>query len=118
MYFKDWEELRKLSPIENKTWNKEILYEYLVWSCHRDFAKPINDFFTKYQNDEELAELLFEFLLNTDYDGSDCQMGAARYISKLDKELLRKKKNLLLLAQKNDIVWKRPFHDDKYLEWL
>lgn len=118
MYFRSWEELKKLHPIDNGIWNKDILYEYLVWSCHRDFKNSIDDFFVKYQDDEELAQLLFDFLLNDDFNGSDSQMGAAYYISTLDKELLKKKKELLLLAQKNETEWKRPFRCDEYLEWL
>lgn len=118
MYFRNWEELEKLSPVDNGKWNKEILYEYLVWSCNRNFREPIDSFFLKYQQDEKLAELLFDFLLNDEFDGSDSQIGAARYIARLDKELLKKKKGLLLLAQKNEVKWKRPFHNKEYLEWL
>lgn len=111
MYFKKWEELKVFHPIEKGIWNKEILCEYLVWSCHRDFKKSIDDFFIKYQQNERLAELLFDILLNDDLDGSDCQMGAAYYIARLDKELLKKKKELLLQTQKNEVEWKRPFQE-------
>lgn len=118
MYFKNWDELKKLCPVDNGKWNKEILYEYLVWSCNRNFSAAIDDFFMKYQQDEELAELLFDFLLNDEFDGSDSQIGATYYIARLNKELLKKKKDLLLLAQKNEITWKRPFQNEEYLEWL
>lgn len=111
MYFKNWEELKVLHPIEKGIWNKEILYEYLVWSCHRDFRKSIDKFFIEYQQDEKLAEMLFDFLLNDEFDGSDAQMGAAYYVARLDKELLQKKKELLLQAQKNEVEWKRPFKE-------
>ncbi len=118
MYFRNWEELEKLCPVQNKTWNKELLEEYLIQSCNSRFTKPIDSFMAKYQKDEALAELLFDFLLNDVYDGSDSQMGAAKYIARMDKELLRRKKNLLLQAQKNEVVWKRPFRTDEYLDWL
>ncbi len=118
MYFKNWEELRALCPIENGKWNREVLYEYLVWCCYRDFSDAVNEFMAAYRKDEALADLLFDVLSNDDYDGSDSQMGAAYYIARLDRELLRKKKDLLLLAQQNEVEWKRPFHDEEYLSWL
>lgn len=75
-------------------------------------------FFANYENDEKLVNLLFEFLLNDYYDGSDSQMGAARYIGKINKGLLRRKKGLLLKAQENEVAWKRPFPHDEDLTWL
>lgn len=118
MQFKDWEELKRLCPITNGAWNKEFLYEYLVQSCNQNFSKQIEAFFLKYRNDERLADLLFSFLLDNDYDGSDSQMGAAYFISKMDKQLLKGKKELLLKAQKNEVHWKRPFPHDEHLEWF
>lgn len=119
MYFRNWEELEWFYPLlENGTWDRERLYEYLVWSCHRDFTGPIDAFMARHRGDEQLVELLFQFLLCEDYDGSDSQMGAARYIARLDRELLRQKRDLLLRAQQNEVLWKRPFWDDQYLEWL
>lgn len=112
MYFRSWEELKKLCPIKNGKWNKEILYEYLVWSCNKNFRDYIDNFFQKYQQDEKLAELLFDFIFNDEFDGSDSQMGAARYIARLDKELLKKNKDLLMMAQENEVKWKRPFIDE------
>ena len=112
------EELNNIVPVDKGIWNKEYLYEWLVWSCNSRFKNHINKFFEKYTDNEELAELLFSFLLDDDYDGSDCQMGSAFYISKLKRELLIKKKDLLLLAQENEVYWKRPFQTDEYLEWL
>lgn len=117
MHFRDWEELSKFCPVENGVWNKEYLYEYLVQSCGK-FSKYIDEFMEKYLKDEALAELLFDFLLDDYYDGSDSQMRAARYIARMDKELLKKKRELLLKAQKNEVKWKRPFQDEEYLEWL
>ena len=87
-------------------------------SCNRNYKNQLDNFFAQYTSDEMLAELLFGFLLDDNFDGSDCQMGAAYYIARLDRELLRKKKALLLLAQKNEVFWKRPFQDDTYLKWL
>ena len=63
--------------------------------------------------------MLFSFLLDDYYDGSDCQMGAARLISKLDRQMLRTKKELLLKAQENEVYWKRPFPPGAdNLDWL
>lgn len=118
MYFSSPEELKGIVPFGKGIWNKEYLYEYLVWSCNSKFEKYINKFFEEYMDDEELAELLFSFLLDEDYDGSDCQIGASFYIAKLGRELLIKKKDLMLLAQENEVYWKRPFQADEYLEWL
>ena len=118
MYFSSPEELKSIVPFSNGIWNKEYLYEYLVWSCNSNFKKYIDGFFDSYRHDEELAELLFSFLLDEDYDGSDSQMGAAFYIAKLERKVIKKKKELLLLAQENEVYWKRPFQTDEYLEWL
>ena len=65
-----------------------------------------------------LLDLLFDILLDDDYDGSDAQIGAAYYISKLDKSVLKMKKEKLLQAQKNDVFWKRPFSKNDNLKWL
>ncbi len=45
-------------------------------------------------------------------------MGAARIISKMDRQLLQAKKELLLQAQSNEVYWKRPFPDAENLDWL
>ena len=113
-----WEELERNCPLRDRTWDKALLYEYLVWSCYRDVEEQLHSFFEKHKCDERLAGLLFEFLLDEDYDGSESQIGAAYYIARLDKGLLRRKKELLLAAQQNEVFWKRPFQDDGYLEWL
>lgn len=120
MYYSTWEELQKVCPIVDGTWDKERLYEYLVQSCYQ-FSEQIENFFMEYRNDEKLADLLFSFLFDDDYDGSDSQIGAARVISRMDHQLLRKKKDLLLKAQASEVYWKRPFPpflNDEYLEWL
>lgn len=119
MYFSSPEELEQIIPICDGIWNKDYLYEYLVWSCDMKFKEYINQFFSSYLNDEDLADLLFSFLLDDYYDGSDVQMGAARLIAKLDRQLLRAKKELLLKAQENEVYWKRPFPSDaENLDWL
>ena len=114
MYFASLEELKNIIPISNGIWNKE----YLIWSSNAKFEKYIDSFFEEYSDNEELAELLFSYLLDDNYDGSDCQMGAAYYIAKLDKEILKSKKDLLLQAQENDVDWKRPFPANEHLEWI
>ncbi len=114
MYFKDSGELKALSPLKDGKWDRDILYEYLVWSCNERFAVFTDSYFDRYKNDELLADMLFDFLLCEYYDGSDCQMGAARYIARLDISVLKKKKTLLQRAQENVVLWKRPFGDDEY----
>ena len=118
MYFKSWEELEALCPIEGGYWNKDALEEYLIQSCSSRFSGEINAFMAEHQGDEALAELLFSFLLDDTYDGSDCQMGAAWYVARMERNVLRKKKDLLLQAQQNEVAWKRPFRDSGSLEWL
>lgn len=118
MYFASPDELKRIVPIQNGIWNKEYLCEYLIWSSNIKFEKYINHFFEEYLNNEELADLLFLFLLDDYYDGSDCQIGAANLLAKMDKEILILKKDLLLQAQKNEVCWKRPFPNDECLEWI
>lgn len=118
MYFHSPEESKSIVPICGGVWNKEHLYEYLVWHADIRFTEYIDSFFDAYLDDEDLADMLFSFLLDDHYDGSDSQMGAARIISKMDRQLLRKKKGLLLQAQRNEVYWKRPFLDPEELEQL
>lgn len=118
MYFSSPEELKNIIPICDGVWNKDYLYEYLVWSCNVRFEEYVNCFFSDYLSDENLADMLFSFLLDDNYDGSDSQIGAARLISKLDRPLLQAKKELLLKAQSNKVYWKRPFFDAENLDWL
>lgn len=108
MYYATWAELQNVCPIVDGVWDKERLYEYLVAICHK-FSEQVEAFFMDYRADEALAELLFSFLFDEDYDGSDSQMGAAYVLQKMDRQLLRKKKDLLLKAQANEVEWKRPF---------
>ena len=118
MYFASVEELKNIVPVCNGIWNKEYLYEYLVWHSNIKFKEYIGNFFQSYLDNTDLADLLFSFLLDDYYDGSDCQMGAARLISNMDRKLLKDKKDLLLQAQKNEVYWKRPFPHDEHLEWI
>ena len=118
MRFNSWDELKKETPFCHGEWDKDKLKEYLIQSCSTDFNLKIRLYFAQFREDENLADLLFSFLLDDDYDGSDSQMGAARVISGMDRRLLRKKKDLLLRAQENEVFWKRPFLHDEHLEWL
>lgn len=118
MYFSSPEELEQIVPVCNGIWNKGYLYEYLVWRCNIRFREHIDRFFAGYLTDENLADLLFSFLLDDEYDGSDSQMGAARLLAKMDKQLLQSKKELLQKAQSNEVYWKRPFPNEKDLDWL
>lgn len=118
MYFSAPEELNKIIPICDGVWNKDYLCEYLIWSCNIKFEAYVNSFFNSYLSDENLADILFSFLLDDYYDGSDSQMGAAHLISKMDRQVLKAKKELLLKAQGNEVYWKRPFPNAEKLEWL
>ena len=118
MYFSSPEDLKRIVPVFNGVWNKEYLYEYLVWRCSTRFQEYIDSFFDSYLDNEDLADLLFSFLLDDNYDGSDSQMGAARLLSRMDRRLLQAKKELLMKAQGNEVYWKRPFPDEKGLDWL
>lgn len=118
MYFHSPEELKEIVPVCSGVWNRDYLYEYLVWSCSIQFEAYIDRFFDGYLHDERLADMLFSFLLSDDYDGSDSQMGAARLISRMDRRILRQKKELLLKAQGSEAAWKRPFPDAEDLEFL
>lgn len=118
MFYSNIEELEALHPVENGNWNKEILKEYLIQSCNCRFAAYVDGVMERYEKDETLADLLFDILLSDACDGSDSQMGAAKYIARMDRGLLKNKKELLLQAQKNEVYWKRPFRDETYLEWF
>ena len=118
MYFRSPEDLQAIVPIRNGIWNKDDLYEYLVWSGNVRFQAYISSFFNSHLRDENLAELLFSFLLSEEYDGSDCQMGAARLIAKMDRQVLCAKKELLRKAQENEVYWKRPFPGAEDLDRL
>lgn len=118
MQFNSWDELKKEAPFCNGVWDKAKLKEYLIQSCNNNFKLQIELYFEQFGKDGNLANLLFDFLLNEDYDGSDCQIGAAHYISKLDRDVLQERKALVLKAQENEVFWRRPFQTDDYLEWI
>jgi len=118
MQFHSWDELKKEAPFCNGKWDKDKLKEYLIQSCHKDFTLQIELYFAQFQKDGNLANLLFDFLLNEADDGSDCQIGAAYYISKLDRNVLKERRALVLKAQENEVFWRRPFQTDDYLEWI
>lgn len=75
--------------------------------------KYINKYFSRYTNDENLLKMLFDFLLDDDYDGSDCQMASAYYIARMDKTLLEKYNDLLSEAGKNPVDARNPL---KYMD--
>lgn len=118
MYFRSWDELEKEAPFCDGKWDKDKLQEYLIQSCNEDFAERIDLYFVGFRNDGNLADLLFEFLLNEDYNGSDCQIGAVIYIRQLDRAVLKERKALVLKAQQNEVLWRRPFQTDEYLDWM
>ncbi|MDE6677418.1 MAG: hypothetical protein K2K02_00095, partial [Ruminococcus sp.] len=85
----------------------------LVYSCCISTSEYIKEYFSKYTNDENLLKMLFDFLLDEDYDGSDCQISSAYYISRMDKTLLEKYSDLLSEAGKNPVDARNPL---KYME--
>lgn len=92
--------------------------EYLIYYSNFNFKQYIENFFAMHLADEELLDFLLSFLLDDYYDGSDCQIGAARIIAKMDRQLLKRKKTLLLQAQENEVYWKRPFPHNEHLDWI
>ena len=105
--------LKENPPFNDNKWDKEMLYEYLVYSCCVDTSEYIKGYFSQYTNDENLLKLLFDFLLDDDYDGSDSQISSAYHISKFDKSLLEKYSDLLSEAGKNPVAARNPL---KYME--
>ena len=118
MQFRSWDELKSETPFCGGKWDQRKLKEYLIQSCNLNFNLKIKLYFSQFRKDGDLADLLFEFLRNDDYEGSDCQIGAAYFISKLDKNILKERKALLLKTQENEVFWRRPFQTDDYLKWL
>lgn len=112
-WIKDIKYLKENPPFNDNKWEKELLYEYLVYRCNIYTKAYIDEYFSKYTNDESLLKMLFDFLLDDDYDGSDCQMSSAYYISRMDKTLLEKYSDLLSEAGKNPVAARNPL---KYME--
>lgn len=100
--------LKENPPFNNNQWDRKMLYEYLVYSCITDTKEYIDEYFSRYTNDENLLKMLFDFLLDDNYDGSDCQMASAYYIAQMDKTLLEKYSDLLSEAGKNPVDAKNP----------
>lgn len=105
--------LKENPPFNNKHWDKEKLYQYLVYSCIKDTEAYVNEYFSKYTNNENLLKLLFDFLLDDSYNDSDCQIPSAYYIARMDKTLLEKYSDLLSEAGRNPIDARNPL---KYME--
>lgn len=118
MYFDSWSDLSREAPFHDGKWDEGKLREYLIQSCDQRFRQQIKLYFARFRKDGALADLLFECLLNEDYDGSDCQIGAAYFIRRLDRDGLRERRALVLKAQENDVFWRRPFQTDDYLSWI
>lgn len=105
-------------PFSNGEWNIPYLYEYLVEVNYGTDNSALK-FFNNYLANAELAGILIkEFLLNEDYDGSESQLGAAVILRKMDRSALKANKELVLLAQKNEVEWKRPCDEDEKPDWL
>ena len=86
------EDLKMIAPYSNGVWDKEKLVEFLIWHCNINFQDWIRTYFADYLNDRNLADLLFEIVLDDDFDGSDARMGAACFISKLSEDVLKEKR--------------------------
>lgn len=112
-------ELKQNIPYSNGEWNQKYLYEYLVQVNYDGLDYIVLDFFKTHYDDKELARILLQdFLLDDGYDGSDSQLGAAVILRRMDKSALAANKELVLLAQQNEVYWKRPLAEDDDLSWL
>ena len=118
MRFDSWSELSQEASFCGGKWDRDKLKEYLIQSCDQRFQQLIELYFAQFRTDGALADLLFEFLLNEEYDGSDCQIGAACFIRQMDRSVLKERRALVLKAQENDVFWRRPFQTDDYLSWI
>lgn len=113
------EELSRMAPYSNGVWNKEHLIEFLIWNCDMRFSPWIREYFTGFTDDINLAELLFDIVLDDDFDGSDARMSAAYFISKLSENILKEKRGLLMKAQHNKVAACRPLSYVKTAyDWL
>lgn len=112
-------ELKQNIPYSNGEWNHEYLYEYLVYVNYNDLCYIPFDFFKPHFDDKELARILLQdFLLDDSYDGSESQLGAAVILRMMDKSALIANEELVLLAQQNEVYWKRPLAEDDDRNWL
>ena len=112
-------ELKQNIPYSNGEWNHKYLYEYLVEVNYNDLCYIPFDFFKPHFDDKELARILLQdFLLDDSYDGSESQLGAAVILRMMDRSALIANKDLVLLAQQNEVFWKKPCAEDDDLSWL
>ena len=112
-------ELKQNIPYSNGEWNHKYLYEYLVEVNYNDLCYIPFDFFKPHFDDKELARILLQdFLLDDSYDGSESQLGAAVILRMMDRSALIANKDLVLLAQQNEVYWKRPLAEDDDRSWL
>lgn len=112
-------DLENIAPCKNGTWDKENLIEYLIWKCDRRFSSWIDKYFSKYKHDRQFAGLLFDIVLDDDFDGSDARMSAAYFIAQLSEDILKEKKDLLIKAQENKVEACRPLtYLKKTYNWL
>lgn len=113
------EKLKMNAPYSNGVWNRENLIDYLIWNCDTRFNSWIREYFANYTDDMKLADLLFEIVLDDDFDGSDARMGAAYFISKLSENVLKEKRDLLAKAQQNEVFACRPLsYTDTIYDWF
>ena len=112
-------ELKQNIPYSNGEWNQKYLYEYLVQVNYDGLDYIVLDFFKTHYDDKELARILLQdFLLDDTYEGSESQIGAVFILRQMDKSALAANKELVLLAQQNEVYWKRPLAEDDDLRWL
>ena len=112
-------ELKQNIPYSNGEWNQKYLYEYLVQVNYDGLDYIVLDFFKTHYDDKELARILLQdFLLDDTYEGSESQIGAVFILRQMDKSALAANKELVLLAQQNEVYWKRPIPEDDDLSWL
>ncbi|MCB6607183.1 hypothetical protein V3C10_07320 [[Clostridium] symbiosum] len=113
------EALKMIAPYSEGVWNKENLIEFLIWHCNIRFSAWIRGYFADFTDDMELADLLFDIVLDDDYEGSDARMSAAYFISKLSEDVLKEKKDLLIQTQQNEVLACRPLsYIETTYEWL
>lgn len=64
-------------------------------------------------------ESIYQIGTLEDHVSGDVLLAIANdFFGEMDCQLLRKKKDLLLKVQANEVDWKRPFPHDEYLEWI
>lgn len=118
MHFASWDDLKKEAPFCDGAWDMDKLKEYLIYVNYKGFDLPIRLYFARFREDGALADLLLEFLLDDDYEGSEAQIGAAYFLGRMDRAVLRERRAGVLKAQESPVFWRRPFQTEDYLEWL